>query len=185
MSPRLRKMEYSVRGEVVIKADDINEHLDAYPFDHVVYTNIGNPHSVGQKPLTWPRQVLALVELPEQVGVDNPLASKLFPGDAIRRAKEIKQGLKGMGTGAYTNSRGAKCFRDDIAAYIEKRDGGVPCDPEDIFMTNGASSGIQMILMTLMADETWYAFSASLLICVLLTGLTSSIVPVYDSPFIL
>jgi hypothetical protein len=48
MSQRLRKMEYAVRGKVVIKADEISEHLakhDAdYPFDHIVYTNIGNPH---------------------------------------------------------------------------------------------------------------------------------------------
>ena len=74
MSPRLKKMEYAVRGKVVIKADEINEHLEDYPFDHIVYTNIGNPHSVGQKPLTWPRQVIALVELPDAVGVDNPEA---------------------------------------------------------------------------------------------------------------
>lgn len=110
---------------------------------------------MGQNPLTWPRQVIALVELPEQVGVDNPDAAKLFPADAIRRAKGIKEGLKGMGTGAYTHSRGARCFRDDIAKFIEKRDGGVPCDPEDIFMTNGASAGIGMILQALMADDTW------------------------------
>lgn len=159
MSPRLRKMEYAVRGKVVIKADEINDklakHKGSYPFDHIVYTNIGNPHSVGQVPLTWPRQVVALVELPDEVGVDNPDAAKLFPSDAIQRAKEIKAGLKGMGTGAYTHSKGAKCFRDDIAKFIEERDGGVPCDPEDIFMTNGASAGINMILQALIADETW------------------------------
>jgi aspartate/methionine/tyrosine aminotransferase len=157
MSPRLRKMEYAVRGEVVIKADEINEHLQKqdfdYPFDHIVYTNIGNPHSLGQKPLTWPRQVIALVELPDEV-LDDPNTAKLFPPDAIRRAKEIKIGLKGMGTGAYTHSKGAKCFRDDIAHFIQERDEGVPCDPEDIFMTNGASAGITMILQALMADET-------------------------------
>jgi aspartate/methionine/tyrosine aminotransferase len=159
MSPRLRKMEYAVRGKVVIKADEISEHLSKhdtdYPFDHIVYTNIGNPHSVGQKPLTWPRQVIALVELPDEVGVDHPDAEKIFPPDAIRRAKEIKAGLKGMGTGAYTHSKGAKCFREDIAKFIEERDGGVPCDPEDIFMTNGASEGIGMVLQALMADSTW------------------------------
>jgi len=164
MSPRLRSMEYAVRGKVVIKADEINEHLskhDAdYPFDHIVYTNIGNPHSVGQQPLTWPRQVIALVELPDEVGVDNPNAAKLFPADAIRRAKEIKVGLKGMGPGAYTHSKGAKCFREDIAKFIEERDGGVPCDPEDIFMTNGASAGIGMMLQALMADDTWYVLLA-------------------------
>lgn len=163
-------MEYAVRGKVVIKADEISEHLakhDAdYPFDHIVYTNIGNPHSVGQTPLTWPRQVLALVELPDEVGVNHPDASKLFPADAIRRAKEIKAGLNEHGTGAYTHSKGAKCFREDIAQFIEERDGGVPCDAEAIFMTNGASAGINMMLQALMADDTW-CVSFFLCVCVL------------------
>ena len=160
MSQQLRGMEYAVRGKVVIAADKINEELASgkseYPFDHIVYTNIGNPHSVGQTPLTWPRQVVALVELPDNVGVNHPDALKLFPADAIQRAKEIKAGLNGMGTGAYTHSKGAKCFREDIAKFIEARDGGVPCDPEDIFMTNGASAGIGMILTALIANSKWY-----------------------------
>ncbi|KAL3942243.1 MAG: hypothetical protein SGARI_000328, partial [Bacillariaceae sp.] len=73
MSPLLRKMEYAVRGTVVIKADEIARELkdetskSKYPFDNILYTNIGNPQSVNQKPLTWPRQVLALVDLPDEV----------------------------------------------------------------------------------------------------------------------
>lgn len=159
MSPHLRKMEYAVRGKVVIAADEIHEQLakkeHKFPFDHIVYTNIGNPHSVGQIPLTWPRQVMALVDLPDPVGVDHPHAAKLFPSDAIRRAREIKVGLNGFGTGAYTHSKGAKCFREDIAKFIQTRDGGVPCEAEDIFITNGASAGIGMILQALIADSTW------------------------------
>jgi aspartate/methionine/tyrosine aminotransferase len=152
-------MEYAVRGKVVIAADEIHELLSkkkkAFPFHRIVYTNIGNPHSVGQLPLTWPRQVMALVDLPDEVGVDHPDATKLFPADVIRRAKEIKVGLSGHGTGAYTHSKGAKCFREDIAKFIEQRDGGVKSDPENIFITNGASAGIGMILHALIADETW------------------------------
>jgi alanine transaminase len=115
--------------------------------------------------LTWPRQVLALVELPDEVGVDHPEASKLFPADAIRRAKEIKAGLNEHGTGAYTHSKGAKCFREDIAQFIEERDGGVPCDAEAIFCTNGASAGINMMLQALMADDTW-CVSLDICVCV-------------------
>lgn len=176
ISPNLRKMAYAVRGEVVIKADEINQQLHAsddnnnkkddknnqnkndgvptttttthpqhaYPFDHIVYTNIGNPQSVGQKPLTWPRQVAALVDLPDEAGVDHPQVTTLFPADAVRRAKEIKEGLSSS-SGAYTHSQGAKCFRNDIASFIEKRD-GVPSNPDDIFMTNGASSAINMVM---------------------------------------
>jgi aspartate/methionine/tyrosine aminotransferase len=152
-------MEYAVRGKVVIAADKINEELTAgtkeYPFDHIVYTNIGNPHSVGQKPLTWPRQVMALVDLPDEVGVDHPDVEKLFPADAIRRAREIKQGLGGSGSGAYSHSQGVKLFRDDVAKFIQERDGGVPADAENIFLTNGASDGIKNVLTALVANPTW------------------------------
>jgi alanine transaminase len=158
MSPSLRGMEYAVRGSVVIAADKINDELGAgssdYPFDHIVYTNIGNPHSVGQKPLTWPRQVLALVDLPDEVGVDHPDAAKMFPADAIRRAKEIKKGLGGHGSGAYSHSKGVRVFRNDVAKFIEKRD-GIPADPEDIFLSNGASAAIGNVLAALVADSKW------------------------------
>ena len=160
MNPTVRGMEYAVRGSVVIAADKINDALKsgrafAYPFDRIVYTNIGNPHSVGQKPLTWPRQVMALVDLPEEVGVDHPDIHKLFPADAIRRAREIKRGLGGHGSGAYSHSKGVKLFREDVAKFIAARDGGVPADAEDIFLTNGASAGIGDVLSVLVADSNW------------------------------
>jgi aspartate/methionine/tyrosine aminotransferase len=119
------------------------------------FRNNPDVHKIYEVPLTWPRQVVALVDLPDEVGVDHPDAAKLFPKDTIERAREIKRGLGGMGTGAYTHSKGARCFRDDIAQFITMRDGGVPCDPESIFMTNGASAGINMILTALIADESW------------------------------
>ena len=154
-------MEYAVRGQVVIKADEINEQLKLpnaskkYPFDHIIYTNIGNPHSVGQAPLTWPRQVMALVDLPDSVGVDHPLAKEMFPADAIERARAIKVGLNHHGTGAYTHSQGPMMFRQEICKFIEERDelekGSI--DPNCVFMTNGASSGIEMILNAVIADS--------------------------------
>jgi len=152
----LREMEYEVRGRVVIKADEMNDKLASgqYPFDRIVYTNIGNPHGVGQKPLTWPRQVIALCDLPYSKGLGNPETSELFPKDVVDRAKEIKHfTLSGKGTGAYTHSQGCMGFRKEIAKFLEKRD-GVPADPEHIFMTNGASAGIDMILTSLIADKT-------------------------------
>jgi len=180
MSQSLRTMEYAVRGKVVIAADKINSELQSqsqsqskskYPFDHIVYTNIGNPHGVGQLPLTWPRQVLALADLPQDVGVNSKFASKLFPSDAIRRAKAIKAALGGHGTGAYTHSQGPLVFRKEICDFIRERDFGDVCkdsgsgddseidgcvegDPDCVFMTNGASSGIEMILNALIADSS-------------------------------
>jgi aspartate/methionine/tyrosine aminotransferase len=160
MCQNLRQMEYAVRGMVVIKADEINQQLKespgSFPFDHIVYTNIGNPHSVGQKPLTWPRQVMALVDLPMEGGIDHPIVSSMFPADAIERAKLVKEGLGGHGSGAYTHSQGPMMFREEICRFIEERDGlekGAAIE-NNIFMTNGASAGIEMILNALIADPS-------------------------------
>jgi alanine transaminase len=161
MSQNIRQMEYAVRGEIVMAADKIAEELKAnpeskhYKFDHIVFTNIGNPQSMGQAPLTWPRQVMALVDLPDSVGVNHPLASQIFPEDAIRRAKEIKAALAYGSSGAYSHSKGVRKLREDVAHFISDRDGGIEADPENIFLTNGASAAIVMILNALIADSTW------------------------------
>lgn len=162
MSQNIRRMEYAVRGEIVMAADKIAETLkldpqasSRYSFDHVVYTNIGNPQSMGQAPLTWPRQVMALVDLPESVGIHHPFASQMFPEDAIRRAKEIKAALACGSSGAYSHSKGVRKLREDVARFISERDGGIETDPENIFLTNGASAAIVMILNALIADSTW------------------------------
>lgn len=45
-------------------------------------------------------------------------------------------------TGSYSASQGINCIREDVASYIERRDGGVPADPDNIYLTTGASDGI-------------------------------------------
>jgi aspartate/methionine/tyrosine aminotransferase len=165
MCQNVRSMEYAVRGKIVIAADAIAEELRLakkngsplpYEFDQIVFTNIGNPQSVGQKPLTWPRQVMALVDLPDEFGVDHPDAPRLFPADAIQRAREIKEALGHGSSGCYSHSKGVKLLREDVVHFLKQRDGDdVPTDPEDIFLTNGASAAIVMILNVLIADSTW------------------------------
>ena len=51
----------------------------------IIFTNVGNPHALGQKPLTFPRQVVALCQAPFLL--DNPNVGMIFPADAIARAK--------------------------------------------------------------------------------------------------
>jgi len=36
-------------------------------------------------------------------------------------------------------------IRQDAAAYISKRDGGIPCNPDDVFLSTGASDGIKVV----------------------------------------
>jgi len=62
-----------VRGEIVRRAQQIAEDLakgkgDSYPFEKVVWCNIGNPQILGQKPITYFRQVLSLCEYSEVRG---------------------------------------------------------------------------------------------------------------------
>lgn len=155
MSQNVRNMEYAVRGEVVIAADALQQELSTNPKSHsyskVLYTNVGNPHQVGQESLQWPRQVMALCNLPPSMGIDHPDMANIFPSDVLERAREIVHvSLQNQGTGSYSHSQGHLAFRQDIAKFIEQRDLGVPSDPDHIYMCNGASSGIEMMMDVLL-----------------------------------
>ena len=65
------RAEYAVRGPIVAKAREIELELaecakngkpSPYGFDKVVYCNIGNPQQLGQKPMTFFRQVSAALD---------------------------------------------------------------------------------------------------------------------------
>lgn len=147
MSQSLRRMQYAVRGEVVMKADQL-----ASQGREILYTNIGNPHQVGQKPITYYRQILALCDLPAEQGVDHPKVYELFPRDVVERAKEYREIIGPSGTGAYTHSQGILGLRKHVAEYLSNRD-GYPSYPGNIFLTNGASAGIAMVLQGLLAGN--------------------------------
>mmetsp|Transcript_18617 Transcript_18617/g.40512 ORF Transcript_18617/g.40512 Transcript_18617/m.40512 type:complete len:649 (-) Transcript_18617:105-2051(-) len=147
MSQGLRRMQYAVRGEVVMRADTL-----AAEGKEIIFTNIGNPHAVGQHPITFYREVLALCDLPAEYGIENPNVTAAFPSDVVARAKEMRAAIGPAGTGAYTNSQGILQFRQDIADYIAERDGH-PAYPANIFLTNGASAAIEMVLTGLISDD--------------------------------
>lgn len=153
INPHVKDAQYAVRGELVIKADGYRQKLaanpDSLPFKKIVACNIGNPHELGQKPLTFLRQVISLCHYPELMS--NTAAAAAFPTDAIARAKSYLSKISG--TGAYTHSKGLSFIRDEVAAFIADRDGH-KTDPENIFITDGASSGVKMLLQTLISSPT-------------------------------
>ena len=68
ISPYVKKAEYAVRGDIVVRAGEIGKELKAgkkYPFSDLVMCNIGNPQALGQKPVTFYRQVLAICDYPQ------------------------------------------------------------------------------------------------------------------------
>lgn len=145
MNERVKAVQYAVRGELYLRADQMRREGR-----EVIFTNIGNPQALGLKPRTFNRQVLALVMAPFLI--DDPKVGELFPSDAIERAKTILSHFGGRGLGAYTDSKGAPGIRDEIAEFIERRD-GYPADPMNIFLTDGASPGVKLLLQALIRDE--------------------------------
>ncbi|KTF82368.1 hypothetical protein cypCar_00022786 [Cyprinus carpio] len=150
LNPQVKAVEYAVRGPIVIKAGEIERYLEeggTKPFSEVIKANIGDAHAMGQQPITFLRQVVALCTFPELM--DSPS----FPEDAKWRARRILQGCGGHSLGSYSASPGVECIRKDIAAYIEQRDEGVPSDWENIYLTTGASDGIMTILRLLVSGK--------------------------------
>lgn len=109
----------------------------------VIFTNIGNPQALGQRPLTFIRQVLSLVLNPALL--ESRAIRDEYPNDAINRAKEYLKMLSGGSAGAYTDAKGVPGIRVDVAAFIEARD-GFAVDPDDIFITDGASSIVRAFM---------------------------------------
>ncbi|XP_025994302.2 LOW QUALITY PROTEIN: alanine aminotransferase 1 [Solenopsis invicta] len=139
----LRKMEYAVRGPLLIRALELEKELQKgakKPFKEVIKANVGDAHAMGQRPITFLRQVLTLAVSPDL------LDDKSFPEDAKERARCVLGGCKGGSVGSYSESAGIECVRKHVAQYIEERDGGISCDYHNIILSNGASDGIKSFL---------------------------------------
>jgi hypothetical protein len=84
----VKQCRYEVRGEIYLAAlKRVEEGKE------VIYTNIGNPHSLGQSPISYTRQVLALVTAPFLL--NHPLVNQMFPSDVIARAKQYIDNIQG------------------------------------------------------------------------------------------
>jgi aspartate/methionine/tyrosine aminotransferase len=132
--------EYAVRGPIVARAAELEKQGR-----EIIYCNIGNPQALGQQPLTWNRQILALCEYPALMD----LAPGTFPADAIETAKAILAGT-GHGLGAYSESRGVRFIREAVAEFILERD-HIGVNADAIFLTDGASKGVQAVLRLLIS----------------------------------
>ena len=130
--------QYAVRGAIVARAGELER-----AGRDIIYCNIGNPQALEQKPLTYLRQVLALAQYPELIRT----ASGLFPADVLDTAQRLLAGTR-HGLGAYSESRGVRFVREAVADFITRRD-GIPADPEAIYLTDGASKGVQAALRVL------------------------------------
>lgn len=125
INPHVREAKYAVRGELASKSEDYRNKLNKgdgkeLPFDQVISANIGNPQQLDQKPITFFRQVLSLVEYPPLLEKEDVLLNSLgYKKDVIERAKWL---LKQVGSvGAYSASGGALGIKESVAKFIERK----------------------------------------------------------------
>ena len=144
LNKNLLDAEYAVRGPIVIRAQQLEEQGKK-----IIYCNIGNPQALKQKPLTYIRQTLSLVENPTLLQLPDVLSR--YPRDIVERARQILA-KHPHGTGAYTQSTGIPFIRQAVADFIEKRD-GIPANKDRIILTDGASKGVQAALLALLRNQ--------------------------------
>ncbi|KAJ7356046.1 glycerol-3-phosphate O-acyltransferase 2 [Desmophyllum pertusum] len=141
INPAFKRIKYEVRGWLEDRSHEIRQELargDVKPFSEVVI-HFGNPQGMGQPPITFFRQVLALLLCPELLNDPG------FPQDAKNRAKRILNDMVGHTISSYTSTQGINVVRQDIAHFISQRD-GYPAVYEDILLTNGGSEAIEVMM---------------------------------------
>ncbi|MES1908712.1 MAG: hypothetical protein MHM6MM_001590 [Cercozoa sp. M6MM] len=139
VNPAVLRAKYAVRGELLIRADAL-----AAQGRKIIFCNIGNPQSLGQRPLTYVRQLLAACSFPEM--------ADHFPVDVQERCREILASTPCNSIGAYSHSQGLTAIRESVVEFLHRRDGHEAAI-DNIFLSDGASPGIKNVLQLLIADS--------------------------------
>src|SRR6201995_557046 len=127
INPHVKEAKYAVRGELAIKSEEYRSQLkkkdslattqSPLPFDKVISANIGNPQQLDQKPITFFRQVLSVLEYPPLLEHEDVLLKQLgYKTDVIERAKWLLETVGSVG--AYSASAGAPGIKESIAKFI-------------------------------------------------------------------
>ena len=103
------------------------------PFTSVIKANIGEAHAMENKPITFIKQVLALITNSPLLDTDH------FPEDVKGSAKIILAGCnKGGIEGSYSDTPGLEVNRRYMTDYImATRDGGIECDWKNLILLAG------------------------------------------------
>ncbi|KAH7276629.1 hypothetical protein KP509_39G015600 [Ceratopteris richardii] len=132
INPKVLSCDSAVHGEIVTRAKRLQQILLTKPSDL--------PFS----------EVLALCDHPELL--DKGEVHGLFSLDSITRAKSIMKSIPGRTVGGYSDSKGIRSLRAAIAEGIGIRD-GFSGNMEDIFLTDGASSGVHMMMRLMITSD--------------------------------
>ena len=150
-NPNVLNLEYAVRGPILNRALDISnelKHDNSWPFNEIIFLNIGNPQNLGQKPITFCRQLLSLCCYPDLI--EDIDVKQIFPNDVIERARIFLNSIASFG--GYSHSLGFELVRKEVANFIKSRD-NCEVDFNNIFLSDGASKIISVIISCLAKNE--------------------------------
>ncbi|XP_041849597.1 alanine aminotransferase 2-like isoform X3 [Melanotaenia boesemani] len=102
------------------------------PYKEVIDVSWGDPHRAGVKPLTFVRQVLAACLYPQLIDSDK------LPVDVRQRAQMLLGRCAGGSVGSYTATAGIPKIVQRVSEFITRRDGGVPSNPKNIYISPGS-----------------------------------------------
>ncbi|KAI0104562.1 PLP-dependent transferase [Daldinia grandis] len=156
INPHIVEAKYAVRGELAVKSEEYRARLKkgdkSLPFSQVISANIGNPQQLDQKPITYFRQVLSLLENPKLLEHEDVLINTLgYKTDVLERARWLLDHAGSVG--AYSASAGVPAIKESVAKFLERRD-GFRADPAHIYLSAGASSGVNTLLHIICAAPT-------------------------------
>ncbi|XP_068094298.1 alanine aminotransferase 2-like [Hyperolius riggenbachi] len=136
----------SVIAREVEMQQEINQGIKK-PFDKVACCHLGDLQLMGYPPCTFLRQVAALCTYPELLDSDR------FPQDAKQRARDIIKQLANGSVGSYNMTHINYEVNQKVAKFIERRDGGIPSNPRDILVSDGATQAILAVLAMAVNNE--------------------------------
>ena len=143
MNQNLIEAEYQVRGTIAIKSAEYAQRMkkgEKFKFEKLLAMNIGNPQALNQKPIDFPREVLSCLFYENNSNVDASNRVKHY----LKEVKAIEQ---------YTDFRGMKYIRQNIANFINKRDNVDNVTAKDVYLTNGAGGGIRLVLESIVNSK--------------------------------
>ncbi|XP_054889643.1 alanine aminotransferase 2-like [Poeciliopsis prolifica] len=117
------------------------------PYREVIDVFWGDPHRAGLKPLSFVRQVLAACLYPQLMDGDKLMV------DVKQRAQHLLRTCAGESVGSYSATAGIPQIVQSVSEYIVRRDGGVPCHPENIYISPGSQWALTNIFKVLVNSE--------------------------------
>ncbi|KAG2366404.1 pyridoxal phosphate-dependent transferase [Suillus spraguei] len=149
----------SLNPALAIKAEEYRVTLkekgqdSGLPFDRIISSNIGNPQQKGldQPPITFNRQVAALMEWPQLM----QLAPNAFRKMSLPVRRTVRKNWLHRCIFALP---GVPLIRQNVAQFIQVKRDGHPSSPDNIFLTGGASAGVSLLISMLSRNpQIWAA----------------------------